>query len=166
MIFNARRGTLTAVEVAQLEDLGYQVVWQGEETIRAPVAQEEDVSWIEDIYETVDAALGGWLPGGAPLGSNLPMQVMNQPIYANTPVQVPLPGPAQVAIPAYTGTGCDDDPMKGMVWKKHCGTWRWVKVKRRRRRKLVSQSDAQGLSTLIAILGNGKATQAWIATHT
>ncbi len=121
------------------------------------------MSWIEDIYDTVDRNIGGWLPGGPVDPFNNPPPVVG-PVYQNAPVAVP--GPVQPSMPVQVQTGgCAVDPMKGMVWKKHCGTWRWVKQSRRRRRKLVSQSDAQGLSTLIAILGNGKATQAWIATH-
>ncbi len=155
---------------------GQQVVWAGSgpapqimgpsvpQTIMA--TEEDDVSWIEDVYDTVDTALGGWLPGGVPVGSSMPQTIYNQPIGGAGPTPVPMPPPVQPQMPgAVTLGACDTDPMKGMVWKKHCGTWRWVKQKRRRRRKLVSQSDAQGLSTLIAILGNGKATQAWIATH-
>lgn len=50
------------------------------------------------------------------------------------------------------------------VYKKVCGQYRWVWPKRRRRRQLLTGSDAAGLTQLVNILGNGKATQAWIAT--
>lgn len=34
---------------------------------------------------------------------------------------------------------------KGWVFKKHCGQWRWVKQRRRRRRKLLTDQDYNGL---------------------
>jgi len=51
------------------------------------------------------------------------------------------------------------------VYKKVCGEYRWVYPKRRRRKQLLTKSDAAGLAQLIGILGNGKGTQQWIATH-
>jgi len=51
------------------------------------------------------------------------------------------------------------------VYKKVCGSYRWVFPRRRRRKQLVTKSDAQGLATLKGILGNGKAMDTWIATH-
>jgi len=51
------------------------------------------------------------------------------------------------------------------VYKKVCGSYRWVFPRRRRRKQLVTKSDAAGLATLKGILGNGKAMDTWIATH-
>lgn len=51
------------------------------------------------------------------------------------------------------------------VYKRVCGEYRWVYPKRRRRKQLVTKSDAAGLATLKGILGNGKAMDTWIATH-
>ncbi len=134
--------------------------------------EDNDVGFLSDIsdntiYQGVDAALGGILPGGVPLGGAGLGGVPGVVTWAQAPTAPPppnvVPFPTQPGVaPVACGT---DDPMKGMVYKKVCGSYKWVKQKRRRRKKLVSQSDAQGLSTLIAILGNGKATQAWIATH-
>lgn len=130
---------------------------------------ETDVGWIEDLYGAADVIAGGWLPGGpvspwdntsivtwgqGPGGGAPPPVIINQPPIG--------PPPPQGGLPMACG---DNDPMKGMVWKRVCGQYKWVKQRRRRRRKLVSQSDAAGLSTLVSILGNGKNTQAWIATH-
>lgn len=51
------------------------------------------------------------------------------------------------------------------VYKKVCGAYKWVFPKRRRRKQLVTKSDAQGLATLKGIVGNGVVMQTWIATH-
>jgi len=51
------------------------------------------------------------------------------------------------------------------VYKKVCGSYRWVFPRRRRRKQLVTKSDAAGLATLKGILGNGQAMGTWIATH-
>ncbi len=40
------------------------------------------------------------------------------------------------------------DDTKGWVYKKVCGQWKWVKPKRRRRRKLLTDSDYNGLLKL------------------
>lgn len=51
------------------------------------------------------------------------------------------------------------------VWKKVCGTYKWVYPKRRRRKQLITQSDAAGLAKLKGIVGQGKTMEIWIATH-
>lgn len=58
--------------------------------------------------------------------------------------------------------GCGGSP----VYKKVCGAYKWVTPKRRRRKQLLTKSDAKGLAALKGILGNGKAMETWIATHT
>lgn len=57
--------------------------------------------------------------------------------------------------------GCGGTP----VYKKVCGQYKWVYPKRRRRRRLASQSDLKDLASLKGVLGNGKAFETWIATH-
>jgi len=151
-----------------------------QQTVGTPTAQivqaeEEDMGWISDtvgdIYAAVDTSLGGWLPGGVPVGSSIPGQV-----FANQPTPPPGPGPT-MGPPSTAGTmpppptggpmagACDEDPWKGYVWKKHCGQWRWVKQKRRRRRAIVTQQDLKGLAALKGVLGQGKSFEVWIATH-
>lgn len=51
------------------------------------------------------------------------------------------------------------------VYKKVCGSYRWVYPKRRRRRQLLTKSDAAGLAQLKGIVGGGKVMESWIATH-
>lgn len=47
----------------------------------------------------------------------------------------------------------------------NCGQGKWIKKRRRRHRKLATKGDLQGLAALKGILGNGKAFEVWIATH-
>ena len=51
------------------------------------------------------------------------------------------------------------------VYKKVCGEYRWVHQRKRRRKRLATQSDLKDLAALKGILGNGKAFETWIATH-
>jgi len=175
--FYASPGSMTPAQVQEMADLGYQVIFGTAPGTISPkvippdavftnIEEDDSVGWIEDLYDQVDTTLGGWLPGGVPIGSNWPQQLYNPPSVINPPVtNMPVQPPTQPPM-MVAAAGCDNDPMKGMVWSKYCGVWAWRKKTRRRRKKLVTQGDAQGLSTLISILGNGKATQAWIATHT
>lgn len=135
----------------------------------APVAQsvqieeDDEVGWISDVYDVVDTAAGGWLPGGVPVGSSLPATIGNQ-LYTPTPT-FPTPPTVPVGGAIMPVTGCEEDPYKGMVWKRVCGQFKWVKQKRRRRRSLVTQTDLRGLAALKGVLGQGKAFEVWIATH-
>lgn len=56
---------------------------------------------------------------------------------------------------------------KGMVWnpRANCGQGGWVKSRRRRRRRLATVSDIKDLAALKSVLGQGKAFETWIATH-
>ncbi len=126
-------------------------------------SEEETMGVLGDIYDVVDTTLGGVLPGGVPLqipsgwGGPLPqVSAAAPPVVINQPI----PG-----VPAVASTSCDNDPMKGMVYKKICGQYRWVKQKRRRRKALATQSDLKGLAALKGVLGTGKAFEVWIATH-
>jgi hypothetical protein len=51
------------------------------------------------------------------------------------------------------------------VYKYHCGEYKWVFPKRRRRKALATQSDLRSLAALKGVLGQGKAFEVWIATH-
>lgn len=127
---------------------------------------DNEVGWLSDIYDTVDTTLGGILPGGVD-------PFAGPPVLYNPPSTLPFGDGGVVVtqppIPTVpTGPvamGCDDDPFKGYVYKKHCGQYRWIKQRRKRRRNLASHSDIKDLNALIAVLGNGKALQSWIATH-
>ena len=64
-------------------------------------------------------------------------------------------------VPNPPAANCGGSP----VYKKVCGEYKWVYPKRRRRKALVTKSDAQGLATLKGIVGVGKTMDTWIATH-
>lgn len=116
--------------------------------------EENDVGWITDVYTIYDAVVeGGNLPGGAP-----PQQIVQ------TVVGDPGGGGQPPAV-INQGAACGDDPSRGMVYKKVCGQYRWVKQKRRRRKSLATKGDLQDLASLKGILGMGKAMDVWIATH-
>ena len=60
-----------------------------------------------------------------------------------------------------------ENDTKGMVWnpRANCGQGKWVKSRRRRRRRLATVSDIKDLAALKSVLGQGKAFETWIATH-
>lgn len=64
-------------------------------------------------------------------------------------------------IPGRPDSNCGGRP----VYKYHCGEYKWVYPKRRRRKALATQSDLRGLAALKGVLGQGKAFEVWIATH-
>lgn len=63
------------------------------------------------------------------------------------------------------GNGSACGPCGSPVFKKVCGGYKWVYPKRKRRKQLLTRSDARGLAALKGILGNGKSMETWIATH-
>ncbi len=155
---------------------GQNVTWVGQGAppqIMGPVVApsivtptEEPVSWIEDIYDWTDEnVFGGNLPGGVPVGGQV---IYNSPVGGSIAPPVVIPGggggnlPPAVIAPAACGP---NDPMQGMVYSKRCGVWGWHKRKGRRRKRLATASDIKDLSALQGVFGNGKALQAWIATH-
>jgi len=155
--FYASRGSLSTAEVAELRDLGHEVIWR-EPTPQTIVATEDDdVSWIEDIYTTVDASVfGGNLPGGAPQGGQPLAVTTGVPATVGTPTVIAQPGtPAAVPNPA----------IKSYCYKFKDGVWQLVKMRRRRRKQLATKGDLQDLAALKGILGTGKAFEVWIATH-
>ena len=72
---------------------------------------------------------------------------------------VPGPGVLTPSAPAASCGGASP------VYKKVCGQYKWVQPKRRRRKRLATQGDLKDLAALKGILGNGKAFEVWIATH-
>lgn len=133
------------------------------------ILHEPEESMIhEDIWDWVDdnlpGVLRGTLPGGVPWGGAPPLS--NQPVIINPGNGGGGGGGGFYPPVPVGGNACSpDDPMKGMVMKKVCGEYRWVKQKRRRRKKLATKSDLAGLASLKGILGTGKAFEVWIATH-
>jgi len=92
-----------------------------------------------------------------------------QPMGFATPASIATPGWGGAsggggpppAPPGNGGDGCGPSP----VYKKVCGVYKWVYPKRRRRRQLITLSDAAGLAKLKGIVGQGKTMDVWIATH-
>jgi len=131
---------------------------------------EDNMGWYTDL----DEFLGGILPGGAPNTTQFPTwgdpgSGFIDPGTFLPPVTTQPVIPPAASLPAMAvapGGACPtDDPMKGCVYKKVCGQWRWVKQKQRRRKALVTKSDAQGLAVLKGLVGVGKTMDTWIATH-
>jgi len=140
--------------------------------------ENEEMGWLSDtigdIYGAADIAAGGWLPGGpaSPWDNTSIVNWGWQTPGGGAPPPVVLPppgGPVGPPLPpggGYNMGACGpEDPMKGMVWKKVCGQYRWVKQKRRRRKALATKGDISQLSALKGVLGTGKAFEVWIATH-
>lgn len=98
-----------------------------------------------------------------------PIQFLPNPSSLVTPQAagvgtVLAPGnPGQPPAVIAGGSGCNTGPKP--VWKMVCGQYKWVVPKRRRRRQLITQSDAAGLAKLKGIVGQGKTMEIWIATH-
>lgn len=93
----------------------------------------------------------GYAPGG---GFTLP----TTPVFADEGV-VGLPGGDFVRNPPTQCGGA------APVYKKVCGAYKWVFPKRRRRKQLLTNSDAAGLAKLKGLVGVGKTMDCWIATH-
>lgn len=118
--------------------------------------EEEPMSWIEDIYTAVDAnVFGGELPGGSPVGTSLTPFV---PSTTSVPAVIPTTGTTITASSAAS-------QLKTYCYKYVDGQWKLVKMRRKRRRKLVTKSDIAGLAQLKGVIGMGKAFETWIATH-
>lgn len=133
-------------------------------TVGIETTGEEPLSILGDIYDIVDTAVGGWLPGGVAVGGPSPVfQPGSNFNYASPPPLNPAIVPAAGTTVAVTPGSTDG--MKGMVYKKVCGQYRWVKQSRRRRKNLATKGDLKDLAALKGILGNGKAFEVWIATH-
>lgn len=119
-----------------------------------------------DIYTDVDRALGGWLPGGvdpwdATGGGPGRGYVDTTQAVPGTPSN----GGNGTVTPTYAGCAPGEDPMRGMVYKRVCGQWKWVKKKSRRRKQLFTTRDASQLSSLLGIAGKSEIAKTWIASH-
>jgi len=89
------------------------------------------------------------------LGKGLDLYSQYQDIkYAQPTIQ---PVGTQTIIPEYLVPDFLEQAPAGLVVKK--------KPCRRRRKRLATKSDLGDLAALKAILGNGEAFKAWIATH-
>jgi len=121
------------------------------------------VGWISDVYDVLDASTGGWLPGGVDPGSSLPGQVYQT--LANPAPTVQVPSTQPPAAPGTPGQSMNDGCGGTWVYKRHCGQWRWVKQRRRRRKRIATQQDVKDIASIKGVLGGGKALETWIATH-
>jgi len=114
-----------------------------------PIQETDDVSWIDDLGDLVDIYDQITGPGDV--------------LYNQDPGNATgSPTPDAPLVPAIAGVNCST---ASPVWKKVCGTYKWVYPKRRRRKQLVTNGDAKGLAVLKGIVGVGKTMDTWIATH-
>ncbi len=130
-------------------------------TYQPTQTQDNDsMSILGDIYDAVDAGVGGWLPGGVPWGgfggSAPPTPGPVAPLVGTTGATTVIPGTGG---PMMVPANCAPT----MIYNSHTG--KWTRKRRRRRRQLATRSDIRDLSALKGVLGNGKALESWIATH-
>jgi len=97
------------------------------------------------------ADIAGYSPGG---GFTLP----TTPVFQEEGILGIPGGDFIVNPPTQCGTASP-------VYKKVCGAYKWVFPKRRRRKQLLTNSDAAGLAKLKGLVGVGKTMDCWIATH-
>lgn len=101
------------------------------------------------------------IPVGLPAGMGYPpgggFALPTTPVFQEEGI-LGIPGGDFVANPPKT---CGATP----VYKKVCGVYKWVIPKRKRRKQLLTNSDAAGLAKLKGIMGCGKSMEVWIATH-
>ena len=90
-------------------------------------------------------------------GAGMQYGVISPSFLPDIDLGVPGPGILTPSAPACGGAS--------PVYKKVCGEYKWVTPKRRRRKRLATQGDLKDLAALKGILGNGKAFEVWIATH-
>lgn len=119
----------------------------------------EGMGWFEDIYDVVDTAVGGVLPGGVPLGGTTPA-------VAYAPPQTTV----QTVQATTTGGAVGTSPGPDYVYKHTCEKgWHWVKKRRRRRKRLATASDIKDIAALkgaFGVTGSQKAGfETYIATH-
>lgn len=127
------------------------------------------MSWFSelasDAYAAYDqAAWGGLLPGGTPLGGG---QIQG-PLYNQTPVVIDQgssggvvaatnnPGVTRMAEGAYCGTGCDSP----RFLTYDCKTGEFKKKRRRRRKAMLTKSDLGDLAFIATLPTNANVKQA------
>ena len=152
---------MSAEQVARMEEAGYQVIVGGPGgTPQTPPSP-------------INAPSGGNDMDLGQLGIDLLRQAgtayINQqfggPISAQQ-ADLGFDIPFVDVIPQAPGqTGCKTTCGPSPVYKKVCGEYKWVYPKRRRRKRLATQSDLKDLAALKGILGSGKAFDTWIATR-
>ena len=96
---------------------------------------------------------------GGPMGQPMVQPAFLDQLVPDIDLGVPGPGVFTPSAPAAACGGASP------VYKKVCGEYKWVQPKRRRRKRLATQGDLKDLAALKGILGNGKAFEVWIATH-
>lgn len=73
--------------------------------------------------------------------------------------------PVDVGIPFVDVISEPPSDCSNYAYKKVCGQYKWVKIRKRRRKRLATASDIADLAKLKGVLGQGKAMETWIATH-
>lgn len=105
------------------------------------------------LYDTVDTAVGGILPGGVPFGTTPATTVAG----ALAPTVAPAPSlpTVQVTAPA----------ARHQCYKLVNGQWVPVQKRKRKRKRLATPTDIKDLAALAGVVGKGKLMEVWIATH-
>jgi len=109
--------------------------------------------YIQARYAAPQYVVQGKTPGAGIVGGNGGTQMAG------------IVDSAGMAYDCGTGPPPPDNCGPKAVYKYSCGAYRWVYPKRRRRKQLLSNSDAAGLAKLKGLLGVGKTMDTWIATH-
>lgn len=115
-----------------------------------------------------------WLPGSQDIfdqAANIYDLYQNATASPAPAVIVQPTGESTVSTPVVTG-GALPAPLPPVMdtRRQYClkmvnGNWKWVKKTKRRRKRLATATDIKDLSSLKGVLGNGKAFEIWIATH-
>lgn len=134
------------------EGVDYDIVWDGS-TERKIAHETVPVPLVKPAIKTT--AQGGSMDLGDLLGKGLDLYSQYQQIKYAQPTATPVQQPTIQTADFDWGVE-PDIPFIDVVKKKRC---------RRRRRRLATKSDLGDLAALKAILGNGEAFKAWIATH-
>ncbi len=115
--------------------------------------------FIDDLGDLAIDWIGGQIRQPGVGGTQLPMFPLSDVPATTGGTTTVIPGTGGPMMPAAVCNG------PSPVYKKVAGQYRWVYPKRRRRRQLLTQSDAAGLAKLKGIVGQGKVMEVWIATH-
>lgn len=134
---------LKAAGVAVLEPL------PGQRSTPAPTTTTEDTTVdLGDIYDTVDTALGGWLPGGVPLGSVVPTGGLPSFVGPTTAPVATVP-----AVTTATPSAAPGAVPHGYAYKMTPSGPRWVKIRKKRCKRLLTATQARDLQLLMSITG-------------
>lgn len=127
--------------------------------------RNREMGLFSDVYDTLDTSLGGWLPGGVPVGSGNVISAANNPVFAspsimnNPATAARLTGQPMTSDAASCGTGCDSP----RYLTYDCRTGEFKKKRRRRRRAMLTLSDKDTLTFISSLSSNANVKSALAA---